>query len=180
MKNCRLLTAGFWSLVLAGFCGSALALDDGPYIGASMGQATFEQKNLDDLDLDDESSAWKIFGGARWGILGIEGGWVDFGNAEDLQGSRDVLVEVSGWSGFGLISLPVGPVDLFAKFGGLYWDSESQVGNNLRSEDDIDIAWGLGGALRLGSFAIRLEYEMFEIDTLDDLNMYSIGATYTF
>lgn len=158
----------------------ASALDEGIYLGASLGQASFKEKELDEIEIDDDSGAWKVFGGARWGVLAIEGGYVDFGDVDELKGSRSRGVETTGFNAFGMLSLPVGPIDLFGKLGGIYWDSDSSLNGLSKSDDGIDIGWGLGVGLRLGSASIRVEYEKFEIDALDDLNMYSAGIAWTF
>lgn len=180
MKITRLSIAAFSALLVFVLPGTSMALDDGIYIGGSIGQASFDDKNIDDIDLSDDADAYKLFVGARWGILGLEGGWVDFGKGNAGTDSKSYQIEVSGWSGFGMISLPIGPVDLFAKLGAILWDSDSVVGDNRFSEDGTDVAWGLGGAFRFGSIALRAEYEQFDLDAVDDLNMYSLGLTYTF
>ena len=180
MKITRLLTAVLVSLLVTTLPGIATALDDGIYIGASLGQASFEDKSIDDIDLSDDADAYKLFIGGRWGILGVEGAWVDFGKANSDSSGKSSELEVSGWSGFGMISLPIGPVDLFAKLGAILWDSDSVVGSNRFSDDGTDVAWGLGGAIRFGSISLRAEYEEFDVDAVDDLNMYSLGLAWTF
>jgi hypothetical protein len=48
------------------------------------------------------------------------------------------------------------------------------------SEDGNDLAYGVGAQFRLLSLAVRAEYEVFDVDRVDNLNMLSIGLTYTF
>jgi hypothetical protein len=42
------------------------------------------------------------------------------------------------------------------------------------------MAYGVGVQFRLLSLGVRAEYEVFDVDNVEDLNMLSIGVTYTF
>jgi hypothetical protein len=172
----RILNAGLTALAL-GACAGAWAIDDGPYIGASIGQSSFKD-DFQNVNFDEDDTGWKVFGGARWGMLGIEGGYVDFGNPAVAGGN--IESDASGFDLFGMLILPLGPVDLFGKVGGIWWETESRVGDVRTDDDGVDLAWGLGLGLRLGSFQIRAEYERFEIGDLDELSMISIGGAFIF
>ena len=176
----KLLTAAFTATLFGSFVLPASALDEGAYIGGSLGQASFKEKELDDIKIDDDSSAWKVFGGARWGVMAIEGGYVDFGDVNELAGPNSRGVKTTGLDAFGMLALPVGPIDLFGKLGGIYWNSDTVFNGLSASDNGFDLAWGLGVGLRFGSASIRVEYEKFEVDVLDDLNMYSAGFAWTF
>jgi hypothetical protein len=75
-------------------------------------------------------------------------------------------------------------VDLFAKVGLVSWDADIRAAFedivDRDSDSGTDPTFGLGVALRLGSFAVRAEGELFDVDGTDDLYMVSVGATYTF
>ena len=47
-------------------------------------------------------------------------------------------------------------------------------------ESGTDFAYGVGVQFRLLSLSIRGEYEIFKIEDLDDVNLFSIGLTWTF
>jgi hypothetical protein len=49
-----------------------------------------------------------------------------------------------------------------------------------QKRDGTDFAYGGGVQFRLGSFAIRAEYQGFDLQTVKDANMISLGATWTF
>lgn len=163
--------------VLLGIGAPAWAVDDGPYIGASIGQASFKD-DFEDINFDEDDTGWKVFGGARWGMLGFEGGYVDFGNPAAAGGT--IEANASGFDLFGMLILPLGPVDVFGKVGGIWWETESSVGGLRADDDGADLAWGFGLGLRLGSVQVRAEYERFEIGDLDELSMISIGAAWIF
>ena len=47
-------------------------------------------------------------------------------------------------------------------------------------EDGTDFAYGVGAQFRVLGLSIRAEYERFDAEDVDDLNMISVGVTYTF
>jgi OOP family OmpA-OmpF porin len=157
----------------------ALAADNGFYLGGSVGQANIEVEDVtfngEDFDADD--TGYKLIAGFRpldW--LGLEASYVNFGEPEDTLLGNSVEVEGDGISAFAVGFLAAGPVDLFGKVGLLSWDSRI-VGSN---EDGTDLAYGVGAQFRLLSLSVRAEYEIFDVEDVDDLNMISIGVTYTF
>ncbi len=168
------------SLMLLGCGSTAMAADNGIYVGGSLGQANVEIREDDDIDFDGDDIGFKVIAGIRpldW--LAIEANYVNFGEAED----DGVEIDADGVSGFGVGFLALGPVDLFAKAGLVSWDASvglqgvSGVGGDL---DGTDLAYGVGAQFRVWSFSLRAEYEVFDVDDVDDLNMLSVGFTFTF
>jgi len=157
-------------VVLALFCSfNAVAKDKGFYVGGSVGSADV---SVDSLSFDENDFAWKIFAGYQLiGLFAVEGGYVDFG----APSSGNFKVDPTGWNAFGIVGLPVGPIRLFGKLGGIYWDSDVSGGP---SDDGTGVAAGLGLEFELFSLGVRAEVEYF--DALDDIYMLSVGATYTF
>jgi len=162
------------------------AKESGFYIGASLGSGTVQAEGTlpggGDFNFDESDFAWKLYGGYTLGSwLGIEGGYVDFGST---TGSVAPLVsaesDFSGLDAFVIAGLPIGPVRIFAKLGGIYWDNEVKFddGSPPADDDGFDIGGGLGLELSLFSVAIRAEVEYF--DALDDVYLATIGATWTF
>ena len=81
--------------------------------------------------------------------------------------------EGDGISAFVVGFLPIGPVDLFAKGGLISWDTKVSGFDG----DGTDLAYGVGAQFRVWSIGIRAEYEVFDVDDVEDLSMVSIGAT---
>ncbi len=160
--------------------GSALAADNGIYIGGSVGKANLEIDNLagiDEADFEGDDTGYKFIVGIRpldW--FGVEASYVNFGEAEDTVLGFSLEAEGDGISAFGVGFLAVGPVDLFAKGGLISWDSKVTGFD----EDGTDLAYGVGAQFRVWSISVRAEYEIFDVDDVDDLSMISIGATFTF
>jgi hypothetical protein len=175
MQRAILLT----TLLLAA-SSAAIGADNGIYVGGSLGQAQTKIELTSTIAVDGDDTGFKFIAGIRpldW--LAIEANYVDFGKVEE----RGLEVEVDGISAFAVGFLPVGPVDLFAKGGLVTWDGtlgSNTFGGGRISEDGTDLAYGVGAAFRLGSIAVRAEYEIFDADDIEDLNMASIGLTWTF
>ena len=134
-------------------------------------------------DFDESDLGYKVFGGLKLGLLGVEAGYVNFGNPDgsnDIGG--DVDVELDGFDLFGVLTLGIGPVDVFGKLGGFLWNSDFS-GRTLKedSDDGFDVAGGLGASVNFGHFGIRLEVEYFDVGgQMDGATLLSTGVVYTF
>jgi len=180
MRKLILLVCGL------GFGTAVQAADNGIYIGASVGQSNV------DIDLgyqfDEDDVGFKVIAGIRpldW--LGFEASYVDLGKPKDDSGGASVESEGYAFSGFVVGFLPLGPVDAFAKVGGVKWNQELKY-SGLTSEDidGTDLAYGVGVQFRLLSLGVRAEYEVFDPqgddfdDLYDSMTLLSVGVTYTF
>lgn len=175
MNKATVLTA----IALLGSSTASLAADNGIYFGGSIGQA---QIKVDDIagisaaDFDADDTGFKLIAGIRpldW--FGVEANYVNFGEPEDTVLGQRLKADGDGISAFAVGFLAVGPVDLFAKGGLISWDSDITNGDR-----GTDLAYGIGAQFRVWSISIRAEYEIFDAEDIDDLNMLSIGATWTF
>lgn len=176
----QILTA----LGLLGCAAGAQAADNGIYLGVGVGQATIEIDDVAGLaDFDGDDLGYKVIAGVRpldW--LAFEANYVNFGEPDDTLAGAKLRSEGDGFAGYGLGLLAVGPVDLFAKVGVIAWDAEltnPQLGR-LSEDDGTDLAYGVGAQFRLLSLGVRAEYEVFDIDEVDNANMISVSVTYTF
>ena len=165
------LTGSFLGMPSAAVAGA----DSGFYIGAGVGDATLKDANFDASD-----SAYKIFGGYNIGFIplvdfAVEASYVDFGNPSTSAGN----VEVTGLNAFGLAGLSFGPFGVFAKAGMINWDADSTFGATSSSDSGTDPAYGVGARFAIGSFAVRAEYEVYDLDNTD-LGMASISGVFTF
>jgi opacity protein-like surface antigen len=169
------------AILLIACSATSLAADNGFYLGGSIGQANVEIDNLGGVsaaDFDADDTAFKVIAGIRpldW--LAVEAAYVDFGNPDDRVLGQRFEADLDGISAFAVGFIAVGPVDIFGKLGGIRWDSNFRGGLD---DDGTDFAYGVGAQFRLLSLSLRAEYEAFDIGAVDDLNMISIGLTYTF
>lgn len=144
--------------------------ESGLYIGLGAGDTSLEGGGF---DVDD--SGYKVFGGYNFGLvplvdIAVEASYVDFGELG--------VLDVTGVSAFGLVGASFGPFGLFAKAGVLDWEVESNFAA-IDGESGTDSAYGVGARFSIGSFAVRAEYEVFDLDDVD-LDMVSISGVYTF
>ncbi len=164
--------------------------ESGFYVGGSIGNANISAKgetpgNID-FDFSESDSGYKIFAGYNFGIIplidiAVEGSYVDFGKPTGTASDgSSIKYEMTAWDGFGLVGLTFGPFALFGKVGVVAWDSESAIGAITGSDSGTDPAYGIGVKFQIASFAIRAEYERFDLNNFDDVYMASVGAAYTF
>jgi hypothetical protein len=190
MRRCVVLIAALCLLA----AGPAEAKKNGFYLGASVGASTvsvadFDDDDLGDIEFSDSGTGYKIFAGYRFlTFLAVEGSYVDLGSRTDVLdsavGEIDAEIAVTGWDLFAVGVLPIGPVDLFAKVGGVRWDADlkASLGDESDRESDsgTDMAYGVGVGFRLWRLALRGEFEMFDIEGAEDVYMVSLGAAFVF
>lgn len=167
----------------------AMADTSGFYLGGGVGetQVDIDLDEVDDLDFDEDDFAWKVFAGYRTDLLPFfdlagEIGYRDFGAPE----RSEVEYEATGVDAFALAILPVGPFEIFAKLGAVWYEQELRVvGFEAFEDDDTTVAWGVGVGARIFGLGARAEWERFEVDEveegeLDEIEMVSVSAFWLF
>jgi hypothetical protein len=167
--------------------GAAFAQDQdvvkGFYAGGAITQARFDDNNFSLSDVDDEDNSWKVIGGYRFNEnFGAELSYIDFGelSARQLTGTGPVSAEAKGLSAYAVGFIPVPYVDLFAKIGAAKIDAKTRGLVTNFDDDTTEFAYGAGAQWRWRNIAVRAEYEKFDTDIIGDLDLISVGATYTF
>lgn len=180
----RMLLAAV-TLALAGT--AAQAADNGFYLGAAVSQAKiddigddFDTGDLDDFELDD--TAWKFIAGFRFlDHFAVEANYMDLGSESENVAGVQFDADASAFGAYAVGFLPISLVDLYAKAGLVRWETEANAGGLFAIDDDgTEFAYGVGAQVRLGSLAGRLEYEQFDVDGTDGVELLSLGATWTF
>jgi hypothetical protein len=168
---------------------AAQAADNGVYLGAGVSQVKlddvgddFNTGNLNDFKLDDTS--WKLIGGFRpINNFAVELNYMDLGDESRSVGGVNFRANAKAYAAYAVGFLPVGPVDLFAKGGLVRYESEASASGPLGfqfDDDGTEFGYGVGAQVRLGSLAARLEYEQFDVDHTDGVELLSLGLTWTF
>lgn len=156
--------------------------DSGIYIGGSMGQADLKTGDPN-FDINEDASGYKVIFGYNFGLvptidLAIEADYRDFGsfenNASNIQ-SDLTSVDVYGLAGFNF-----GPIGVFGKLGFSNTDVDLVIDDVRQKDSDSSNTYGIGAKIGLGSLAVRAEYEVFDLDGIDDMSMTSLGVTLTF
>ena len=162
----------------------ALAADNGIYLGGSVGQSgvSFDESfEGQDFNYDADSTAFKAIAGWRFlDWLAVEGNYIDLGSGDDTIEGVKFETDVSGVSLSAVGFLPVGPVDLFARVGAINWDADFSALGETVSDDGTDLTYGVGAQFRVWSLSIRAEYEQFDVDAADTVDLISVGVTWTF
>jgi len=208
------LAAALAPILLAG---ATHAAEPGFYLGGSYGQTTIDKDAKDlgldgssipalqDFEVDNTDDGWKAFLGYQflpW--LGLEAGYVEFGSASktrsvsnaDGSGLRvNADADFTAWEGFLVGTVPIGPVDLFAKVGGanLQIDGNANVTTTPSTgaptsertsgnENEAQLAYGVGAAYNFGKghWGLRVEAEGYDDNEVDDFYFISAGIVYRF
>lgn len=177
LNKVRILFISMAWIILGVPAAAVAGADSGFYIGAGVGNATIDNS---DAGFDESDSAYKIFGGYNIGFIplvdfAVEASYVDFGKPTAAGSS----IEVTGFNAYGLAGLSFGPLGVFAKAGALSWNEDSTFGTTSSSDSGTDPAYGVGARLAIGSFAVRAEYEVYDLGNTD-LGMASISGVFTF
>jgi len=162
--------------------------DSGFYVGLGAGQFNVE---IDDVDtangiqeaFDSDDTVYKLFAGWRFNpFIGVEVDYVDLGGPEDTVANTKIKAEVSGIAPYVIGTIPLGPIELFAKVGYYFYDVEIS-GQNVVSVDDSgeDLVYGAGGGLTLFEHLhARLEYEIIDVSEVDDANVIWLSGAWRF
>ena len=166
----------------------------GFYLGAGIGNATLELEDSESTaDFKGDDTGVKAIAGYRildW--LAVEANYAQYGEPSDRVFGIDLEGDFSAFSASAIALLPLQSVDLFGRAGIAAWDGTLRsVGfGGSASEDNVDPLFGLGAQVRLGGFALRVEWEalLLSFDDDDDdesdgddwVDMLSVGLTYQF
>jgi hypothetical protein len=166
--------------------------DQGFYIGGGVGEFKVEIDDVDDVTstidrYDADDTAYKAFIGYRFApFLAVEAAYVNLGSpdADILPGVR-AETEIDGIAPYLVATLPLGPIEVFAKAGYFFYDTTVSVTSSLGSasadDDGEEFIYGGGvGITLLERLNVRLEYEVFDVEDTDDTNALWLTAAWRF
>ena len=161
--------------------------DSGVYIGGGVGQAELKDStgNPGGVDFKEQDTAWKGFIGYHFDALPLiklagEVGYRDLGKPSGSVAGAPVEYKAHGVDYSVLAGLGLGPVDLMARYGGMSYKLEKNVGGIRNSYDGNAPLYGVGLWFTLFGVGVRAEYEKIDMDELDDAQMVSVSAFYKF
>ena len=178
----------YWCSLVVSACvaapGAALAADNGFYVGLASSDVSsdYAAESLSSSGVDDDRGLKAIVGFRPLDSFAIEANYIDMGEtqmsiAAAPQNTLSIESDALSVSAVGPIALPL--VDLYGRLGVTHWETEASVIGASHKESGSDPTYGAGAQFRVGSFALRFEYERFELDE-DSSDLVSIGFTYTF
>jgi OmpA-OmpF porin, OOP family len=173
------------------FTAPAFADDDhtGLYLGIGLGDFSTGVDDISDvdeanLDFDSDESARKIFAGWRFNrFMAMQIDRIDFERSVDARDALNVFsTQAEGFAPSVVGTLPLGPVELFARGGILWYDlSIDRNDTSLADLSDRDPIFGAGIGFTIAErLNLRAEYEVVEIDGLDDPNAVWLTAAWRF
>ena len=152
-----------------------LAADDGGvYVGAGVGSMGVDVGGFSGDDV-----GYKVFGGWMFNpYIGAELEYLDGGTAED----RGVEIDVSGFNASLRGAYPISEqFSVFAKVGMLFWDADVSSSGISGSDDGEDFSWGVGLGFDFSdNLGVTLEYQGFEVEDTDTVDMISAGLAWKF
>ncbi|HEU4624303.1 MAG TPA: outer membrane beta-barrel protein [Steroidobacteraceae bacterium] len=161
-------------LLLMGCASVSLADNDkGLYLGAGIGYFSLKSKQIapaapTSIQFDGNDTSFKAFAGWRFNkLLAVELDYIDLGKpGQDFVGTH-VEARINGAAPYLKGTLPLGPLELYAKAGYMFYDlkieaSGQEVSSRSKNQDDVIAAVGLGLTL-LGHLNATLEYEYIDI-----------------
>jgi hypothetical protein len=166
----------------------------GLYVGGAVGQARVEASAPYVPNFHENHSAFKVMVGVRpISLVGIEIAYDDFGHPNQQSGFLATNVSMKGESAFGVLYLPVPIVDVFLKAGLARIDSTATTNIECppglfcpafptpapENRTNTGFAGGVGTQLKIGSFAVRGEYERFNAAG-GNPSFLSLGITWRF
>ena len=168
--------------------GAALAADNGFYLGLASSdvESDYELGSAAAGDVDDDRGLKGILGFRALDSFAIEANYVDLGETvvplnimclvPPCPTEASIESEALSVSAVGLFAFPL--VDLYARVGYASWESDA-LPFSSEDREGKDPTYGAGIQVRVGSFALRFEYERFEFDD-ESADLASLGFTYTF
>ena len=184
--ECTLRNRANWRSLLLCAClsapGAAFAADNGFYLGLASSDVSSDYSAPLSGSVDDDRGLKAIVGFRPLDAFAIEANYVDMGETKIAVSSfppstLSVESDAISVSAVGLLPLPL--VDLYGRLGVTHWESKASLFGASQKETGTDPTYGAGAQFRLGSFALRLEYERFDFDD-DSSDLVSVGFTYTF
>jgi hypothetical protein len=157
----------------------------GFYIGAGLGDfsASIDNPQGTEIDLDSDDTPMKLFGGWRLSrFFAVQFDYIDFGESSGTSNLLDLRSDTSGFAPNVVGTLPIGFFELFAKAGMMWYDVDLDLENDpTLSDSGEDPIYGVGVGLTLVErLTLRLEYEVVDLESLDDADAVWLTAAWRF
>jgi hypothetical protein len=186
-----MLTAASAALVLAAAPAFAAGDEDnseGFYLGVGLGEFSTQIDDIDnvddvDLDFDADEDATKIFAGWRFNrFFAVQLDQYDFDQSNLAVNLIDVSSNTKGTAASVVGTLPLGPVELFARIGEIWYDVNVDVDGEREidsSGNDPVYSAGIGFTV-LKRLNLKAEYERIKISDFSDANAVWLSADWRF
>jgi hypothetical protein len=159
----------------------------GFYLGGAIGDFNSNLNSpddADDVDLDfGDQDADRIYAGwrfNRWAAFELD--YTDFGRSNAGPNQLGISAESDGVTPAIVGTLPIGPIELFAKAGMMFYNvSVNDNNDNVLDDSGHDPVYGVGIGFTIAEHLnLRAEYERVDIDAFDDANAVWLSANWRF
>ena len=160
--------------------------DSGIYVGAGIGESNMQDSAATGgVAFDESATASKAFVGYYFDFIPLvkfaaEVGYRDLGKPTSTVAGVPVEYQASGFDYGVLAGLGLGPIDLFARVGGMNYDLKKTVGGVSTDYTGNAPVYGVGVWFTVFGVGVRAEYDMIDIKQLDSAEMMTISAFYKF
>ena len=183
------------SLILAALLAAATAQAQQAYLGASVGQSSFNLDTTGATAADTRDIGYKLFGGAMFNpYLGAEGALFDLGQASGSAavpgyGRLGITGKVRGASLAGVAALPLGDARVFAKAGVAYVRASVDASlaglSSSETESSAQPVFGVGASYAFTPQLVgRIEWERIRVryssEVKDNADFVSAGLAWHF
>ena len=139
------------------------------------------------LDVDDDSTAWRIVGGWRFNdYFALEGGYHDFGDfkqAFDNGGTQNTATFSADGFTFGAAgSVPLGQrFALTGRAGLFFWNGSAEINNvSQATPEDSNLYLGAGASFDVSTkFQLTTDWTRYELENTAS-GVFSVGMQYSF
>ena len=165
----------------------------GFYVGGGVGQFNAGIDDVDEVDdtvdgWDDDDTAYKFFAGYRLNrFLGFELDYINLGEPSgDVVPGFNVDTSVDGFAPYVVATIPLGIFEVYGRLGYFFYDAtvgvDTVAGGRVEfDEESEDIVYGAGiGLDLLDHINVRLEYERFDLQGLDDTDAIWLTGAWRF
>lgn len=166
----------------------------GFYVGGGIGQFNAQIDDVDQLDntvdsWDEDDTAYKVFAGYRLNrFVGFEAAYLNLGKPSgSVVPGFNVDSSVDGFAPYVVGTLPLGRFfELNARLGYYFYDAnlrqESGLNGRVQFDEESEaLAWGAGIGANIGEKVnLKLEYERFDLERLDDADALWLTAAWRF
>jgi len=166
----------------------------GFYLGGGIGQFNAKIDDVDQIDntidkWSEDDTAYKVFGGYRMNrFLAFEADYINLGKPSGaVVPGFNVDSAVDGFAPYVVGTIPLGRnFEVFGRLGYYFYDAnmrqESTANGRVQfDEESNDLVWGGGVGASIGDkFNVRLEYERFDLQRLDDADALWLNAAWRF
>jgi Outer membrane protein beta-barrel domain len=169
-------------------CALPAAAADGLYLGLGLGASTVKD-DFQGSTFQADDIAYRAFAGWRFDEvpivdLAVEAAYTNFGKPSQIlypsTGVQNVEYALHGLSLAGLVILPLGPLDVYAKGGVLDWNLDQTANGATTPRSGTSGFYGVGAGFYLWKLALRLEYDRYQVKDVDRLQTLTLDVLLQF